>query len=307
MNEARGVALYKYLNYDGAKSTLANCTLKLSSPLAFNDPFDMKLEEALGLEITEFAEALGPAVFEFLSGEIDYTQVRNSKLGATVILFNRQLKTLTKAELYKRKSAMSSMPVKEIFKFDVLQQQHDDLIDHIQNNFRGSGVFCTSKNKNSLLMWSHYADHHRGAVFKFIPDEMRDSALLISKPVRYTRERPLIYRTPEDLIRNAIMMPLFESVKQMTENLIYTKSVEWQYEEEYRLVIPRFIPAGKTNEMLSFYPEELVAVYFGCRIDEQQKQELTILAREVNSKTQFYQASMARREYALEWERIVEA
>src|ERR1700749_1829089 len=115
MNEARGVALYKYLNYDGAKNTLASCTIKLSSPLAFNDPFDMKLEEAFGLEITEFAQALGPAVFEFLSGDIDCAQVRNSKLGATVILLNRQLKKLTKAELDKRKNAISSMPVEEIF------------------------------------------------------------------------------------------------------------------------------------------------------------------------------------------------
>jgi len=63
MNEARGVALYKYLNYDGAKKTLENCTLKLSSPLAFNDPFDMQLEETLGLAITEFVEQLVPALF----------------------------------------------------------------------------------------------------------------------------------------------------------------------------------------------------------------------------------------------------
>ena len=63
MNEARGVALYKYLNYDGAKKTLENGTLKLSSPFAFNDPFDMQLVEALGLEITEFTDQLVPALF----------------------------------------------------------------------------------------------------------------------------------------------------------------------------------------------------------------------------------------------------
>src|SRR5215475_11011007 len=76
MNEALGVALYKYLNYEGAKKTLENRTLKLSSPSVFNDPFDMQLEEALGLEITEFAKTLGPALFDFLSGDIDYAQVR---------------------------------------------------------------------------------------------------------------------------------------------------------------------------------------------------------------------------------------
>jgi hypothetical protein len=89
MNEARGVALYKYLNYDGARKTLENCTIKLSSPLAFNDPFDMQLVEALGLEITEFAEILGPAFLHFLLGDIDYEQVRQNQLGATVISLHR--------------------------------------------------------------------------------------------------------------------------------------------------------------------------------------------------------------------------
>jgi hypothetical protein len=235
----------------------------------------MQLVEALGLEITEFAEILGPAFLHFLLGDIDYEQVRQNQLGATVISLHRAWKTLPTENLDALRKAISeaisTTPVKEIFDFKVLQNNNQHLVDKLQNDFKGSGVFFTSKSKHSLLMWSHYADHHREVVFKFFPDKARDSALLISKPVKYTRERPLIYRTPEDLIRNAIMMPLLESVKQMTERLIYTKSVEWQYEEEYRLVIPRFILAGKTNEMLWFYPEELTAVYFGCRIDEQQQ------------------------------------
>jgi len=306
MNEARGVTLYKYLNYDGAKKTLANCAIKLSSPLAFNDPFDMQLMEALGSQISEFAEALGPAFFNFMSGDIDYSQVRRSQLGAKVILLHRAWKTLLQEELDARRKAICSTPVDEIFDFKALQQNNQRLVDMLRNNFRNSGVFCTSKNNYSLLMWSHYADHHRGAVFEFIPDEPRDSALLISKPVKYTRDRPLIYRTPEDLIRNAIMMPLLESVQQMTGRLIYTKSLDWQYEEEYRLVIPRFIPTGQTNEMLCFYPEELTAVYFGCRISAQQRNELKSLARKLNPNTRLYQASMARREYALQWESLVE-
>lgn len=216
------------------------------------------------------------------------------------------MENCTKTKLDAMRAEITARPAEGVFNFKVLQQNNQFFIDKLRDDFQGSGVFCTSTNRNSLLMWSHYADHHRGVVFEFIPDELRDSALLISKSVKYTRERPLIYRTPEDLIRNAIMMPLLESVKQMRESLIYTKSVEWQYEEEYRLVIPRFIPAGETNEMLCFYPEELTAVYFGCRIDERQKKELTTLAKGLNPMTQFYQASMARREYALEWETIIE-
>ena len=244
--------------------------------------------------------------FDFISGDIDYSQVRQNRLGARIVSLNKLWRTASKEKLDAIKAAIASSLVAEIFDFNVLQQNNQSLIDKIQNDFRGYGVFCTSKNKNSLLMWSHYADHHRGVVFEFIPDELRASALLISRPVKYMRERPLIYRTPEDLIRNAIMTPLLDSVKHMTESPIYTKSVEWEYEEEYRLIIPRFIPAGKTNEMMCFYPEELIAVYFGCRIDEEQKKQLATLAKSINPKTQFYRAVMARREYALEWQRIID-
>ena len=165
MNEARGVALHKYLNCDGAKKTLENCTLKLSSPLAFNDPFDMQLVEALGLEITDFAETLWPVFFDFLSGDIDYSQVRQNQLGAKVVLLNQLWKTASKEKLDSIRTAISLRPVEEIFDFNVLQQNSQQLVDKLQKDFRGYGVFCTSKNKNRLLMWSHYADHHRGVVF----------------------------------------------------------------------------------------------------------------------------------------------
>jgi hypothetical protein len=226
MNEARGVALYKYLNYlnyDGAKKTLENCTLKLSFPLAFNDPFDMQLAEAFGLAITEFAKQLGPALFHFLCSNIDHSRVHGcakNDCGAKIIALNKSWRTASKEKLDSIRAEMLSTPVEEIFDFDVLQQNNQLLVDKLRKDFRESGVFCTSRNKNSLSMWSHYADHHRGVVFEFMPDESRDSALLISRPVKYTRDRPLIYRTPEDFIRSTIMTPLRESVKHMVESLI---------------------------------------------------------------------------------------
>ena len=89
--------------------------------------------------------------------------------------------------------------------------------------------------------------------------------------------------------------------KAILEPLIYTKSNEWEYEGEYRLACPRLIPKGASEGFLSLYPRELSRIYFGCRMPDEQRQELKTLARNLNSSARFSRAVMARREYALEW------
>ena len=64
---------------------------------------------------------------------------------------------------------------------------------------------------------------------------------LVSKPVRYSEHRPLLYRTPDDFMRHAYQMSARESVMAFMDNIIFTKSTNWTYEAEYRLAIPELI------------------------------------------------------------------
>jgi hypothetical protein len=47
-------ALYKYTTCAAASAIIENQTVKLSKPQAFNDPFDILLEEALGQDLEGF-------------------------------------------------------------------------------------------------------------------------------------------------------------------------------------------------------------------------------------------------------------
>src|SRR5260370_40986337 len=92
MSPDRPVTLYKYTDSYGAKKILENCTLKLSSPLAFNDPFDMHLGAALGMKTREFTEGLKSAFHDFVSGDISYEQLRPVSNRDLIILINTAIK-----------------------------------------------------------------------------------------------------------------------------------------------------------------------------------------------------------------------
>jgi hypothetical protein len=63
--------LYKYVSYYGLEKILENHSLKFSRPSDFNDPLDMFLQEALGMDEADFAEGFKSALFDFIAGDMD--------------------------------------------------------------------------------------------------------------------------------------------------------------------------------------------------------------------------------------------
>ena len=94
----------------------------------------------------------------------------------------------------------------------------------------GVGVVSLSKNALNIPMWSHYADFHRGFVLEFrtpIMGSKEDLRLstdrLLPFPVHYKANRPHIeigLKLPDDLV----------------ERVLLTKSLDWEYEEEERVI-----------------------------------------------------------------------
>ncbi len=75
------------------------------------------------------------------------------------------------------------------------------------------GILCFSKTWHNPVLWSHYADHHRGIALGF------DIEPSIIKNVRYRRARPTLG-------------PLNARTLHM---MIYTKFHDWHYEQEARV------------------------------------------------------------------------
>ena len=75
------------------------------------------------------------------------------------------------------------------------------------------GVLCFSRHWHNPVLWSHYADKHRGICLGF------DIARRGVKPVTYQSERPRLRFPPSRLD---------------ADQLLYTKFLDWQHEEEWR-------------------------------------------------------------------------
>ena len=75
------------------------------------------------------------------------------------------------------------------------------------------GVLCFSLSWQNPLMWSHYADRHRGLALGF------DISTNVIRKVKYIQERPAFRAVDEKL----------------AQSFLYTKYAGWSYEEEARV------------------------------------------------------------------------
>lgn len=82
------------------------------------------------------------------------------------------------------------------------------------------GILCFSDKWSNPLLWSHYADNHRGIAIGF---DVPDGDLYV--PVRYCRRR---LQAPLDR----------ELVGGDVDELLLTKFNAWRYESEYRCFCP---------------------------------------------------------------------
>jgi len=190
------LSLYKYLAYDyGAKALIDNGTLKYSHFSEFNDPFDC-------------------VVSYDVEDSLEYCKSRKDLIKAVGDKLN-----YSPAERIQKKQQL----LKSVEKSIIDDGFHRGLLNPI-------GICCLSKVPDSILMWSHYANHHKGVVVEFDTFQDRYTELhdvektLLGYPIFYQDQMPKIS------VRNG--QDGFLAVK----SSILTKSLSWKYENEVRVL-----------------------------------------------------------------------
>jgi hypothetical protein len=115
---------------------------------------------------------------------------------------------------------------------------------------QGKGVFSLSETWKSPLMWSHYADEHRGICIEY-------NTALIPHP----NIAAVDYRSPRSIKASDLiawkMKASSEAERRVYNTYFFAKSPEWRYEKEWRDISQSI---GVTN---SHFP--VTAIYFGLR------------------------------------------
>lgn len=182
------------------------------------------------------------------------------------------------------------------------------------------GILCMSKNYQNILMWSHYADNHRGICFGFekynldtplLDNEKYKNAKINFFDVKY-KCHPfynLIYKYNENPDTNFMEDVLNQ--EEFIEEAFTIKHQNWAYEEEVRLICAdaneEMIFENSDNRLLNFEPEDLNFVYFGLNIDADDKKScMSILNENTWKHVYIYQMKQHPTKFALECDLIRE-
>jgi hypothetical protein len=127
-----------------------------------------------------------------------------------------------------------------------------DILGELNKEMAHHGVLAVSETYKSVLMWSHYGDHHKGLCLEY-DTSLFDLATLA--PVDYRAARTVL---AHDLLRWKVDGNATAEAK-ARQTYFFSKSGERSYEREWRDISPR---AGVAT--LHF---KLTAVHLGMRAD----------------------------------------
>jgi len=111
-----------------------------------------------------------------------------------------------------------------------------------------------SERNDSLLMWSHYSDQHRGLCIKYVFRHQRKIENFL-EPVHYTDKMFDITSQFNGLKQKHFALKIGS----------ITKSLDWQYEKEWRLTFP----AGEDDQNNRYFRvPKPVGIFLGARFDD---------------------------------------
>ncbi len=267
---------YKYVTAKAAMATLLTNKLRFSSPKRFNDPFDIQFDFKIPFSKKEFLDAVRQKFKDIeVSGHAVPLNIKTEQQQA----FHECISMILMHSLKSKRDELFENLVENIdAKHNHLWANLPEHNSELRQNVEYICCFCISELKNNLLMWAHYADDHQGAVIKLncFPEGITSLCRLASK-VRYTKDFPSCFTLAE------LVDGVFDVASINFDDHFYysawTKSTDWKYEREWRLINKLDNPEDQNNgyKHILIPPEEVAEIIFGCRMLDEDRKNLASL------------------------------
>jgi len=283
--------LYKYLSLEGARLTLGNGTFRHAKPSDFNDDMDMTLQSVFPGDIEAALEEMTAGTAQIISDNLDKVPTASSpELRQTVQLMQQIFRENPDAvEVIEKELASDS--AEDIYDVEHMRAFSGGFVGELNDFLQQYRVLCVSDNNASKVMWERYAEDHCGIVLRVKPNEEKDSKFQLFRKVTYERDRPTLYESTRAFREDALFGNQSEIRREMLNKIIYSKTLEWAYEQEYRLAIP--LAPGEDYDTLPYHPEELSDMFLGAKMVGAEKEEITDLARARNPGIRIHEAHLA--------------
>ncbi len=288
--------LYKYfpnvisadtgINY--SQEALINNTVYLQNPTLFDDPYDCTIlaneQDFYIKRITYYAERCGIKV----QPEWDYNKIvyelsvylyEGSQKGKSldelflVDLDNDEMSQLRLKVLIKKIEIGMNIEFKEFtdaWHRSFYKAIHSEYVDSAQNSLKNFRVSCFAKSQYLTLMWSHYANQHKGFCIEY-------------EILPYSESNQLLFHNLHPVIYSDTRISVLDQCLHSLEPFGYTESVlwdiykygllmkniDWKYQNEWRLILPNnMIP----NNICQFF--KIKKVYLGNKMSGEDRWKL---------------------------------
>ncbi|OKO87652.1 hypothetical protein AC629_13400 [Bradyrhizobium sp. NAS80.1] len=263
-------SLFRYVGMRDARAwefleyTVLQHKIPLTTSVSFNDPFDSNPVVVSDISFEEIGKALDGLPFN------------SPILSMSGKVVDEAGQPISNADLEKRV-------------VDLLSESF------VRMNSPRVASFC--RRISSQLLWAHYANSYRGLAYHFVTSGSPESSLTtLVRPVKYERQRPIILVSE--------ILDILHQVGKETPGTLYqlrasferkaylTKSIEWAYEEEERLLL-------KDSEA-RFEPHELAAIIVGPHFSDDHFARLKAIIAKRSRRLRIYRARLADSDYAIE-------
>jgi Protein of unknown function (DUF2971) len=247
--------LYKYRdlsgpNRDRVRQTIVENKVWFSTPVDFNDPFDCKVH-------THFTGSTRTWKRHFREWQKNYRPE-----------INRQQRRAEEARVLK------------------VEKRHKDprilasAIEEAQQAFNNWGIFCLSERNDDLLMWSYYADGHRGVCLGFAHRPTRPFGQALR--VMYSSELPRVNYFAADH-------------EELARANFLTKALSWKHESEWRVIDRR-----RGRGFRQFPPESLIEVIMGSQMSKEDRKDIMAWIETLPCRPWLFEARLKKAVYGLE-------
>lgn len=239
--------LYKYQSFK--KNPINNIrerTIWFSKPCGLNDPFDMSISIRFGRKKSDFQE-LADFIEKDTGLKPDAKHLTNGLINQKFISSCRNI-------------------------YDCEMKRRNEM-------FQQWGVASFSEIPDNILLWSHYADGHKGFCIEF------DTSYFPF--INLKKVHKVIYRDSYPYVHPKYVL----ETNEFPFTSLITKSKKWKYEQEWRILSTD----GDTS--IVYEINALTSICFGCLMPADQISKICQLLK--NSNITFYKMKISDKTYRL--------
>ncbi|ODN41357.1 DUF2971 domain-containing protein [Piscirickettsia litoralis] len=293
--------LYKYLDVEGARKTLIGQSFLYSVPEEFNDPFDCDLKIPMTGEANDL-KIFSNQISKWLSGQSSpFNNPSDSEMKTHICNEWQRLRNLNRKERLKELS--SNKKTVEAKWINYLKKMISSQLEHYQTMSKRGRVLCLSSCNDNILMWSHYADHHKGIVIEVQPTSKVPNLISLAQRVSYENEfpKPLSYKKFAESWLTWDEKVIAKSSENLYKSFVLTKSNDWGYENEWRIIhsLREEDDSRCGAVLIPFKSEVIKSVYFGCRTSDLDKKSIKLILNQMHPHVKMYEMQKSESNFSL--------